>query len=329
MSLLIAGLGIWLGVFFGEVHADDASGGSPEDRLCADVQKTLDIPGAGRGVLDALELVFAGADDKPQADRQAKQFDDFEAFATTLLPGSQPNTLEFASLDIINVSNRYSVLVPPRWRYGDWAQREQLVRRLWEHAKAVRTKNALAASRAAKAALLLTAQDCFRMQASLLGLLRDPQCAALTNTDPALVQALIDEVTPAHDSGAGRMHRVESIGAPLNYCIESEKVDEEYARQAALIVTGFRGGWQNAMTRDERWEMTNLMWRFVCLSRANHDEKSVTDVTIVVHELLPQTTDKYAKRWLGETLTVPGDRPKSSGVKFYHDPNQTKPGRGP
>jgi hypothetical protein len=294
---------------------------------CLEVQRALSIPPSGRGIFDALLRVFAGSTDKASALARAKSFDELDAVATAVLAGSDPGALELMVLDVTNVANRYEVLVPPQWKFGDRTQRGVLVSRMWQRAKDTRLKDSANAQRLARAAMGILAQDTFG--SSPVGLLHDPECASLVGLKSGEVAALLKIYTPPKSTGAERMARVEAVGEPLNRMIANGKADAQYQGDAQLLVKGFRSSWPGANGHDEQWRLANLLWRFNCLSKSNSDQNSVAQIASIVRDLTPQTSDPYAKRWLEEVLTVPGARPKDSGVRFFHEPNQLKPGKGP
>ena len=177
-SWKLLGCAVFTSVLLGASRADADSDSYPEDRVCADVQRMVGISSQGRGILDALAKVFGGAQDRKQAFAVAKQFEDVGRFADLVLGGSEPRLLEIQILDVTNVANRFSICDPPRWRFGDWGQRDALARHLWDRAKSLQPHDPAGATHLGKAAVALCAQD--RFDSSPLGLfLRDPRVRAL------------------------------------------------------------------------------------------------------------------------------------------------------
>jgi hypothetical protein len=298
------------------------------DHLCSEVQQALRVLEAGNGVVDALRLVFADASDTSAANVAAEQFKSFDQFAGLLLAGCTPRLLETMTLDATTVANRTAGLQPPAWQLGNWAQHGRLARRIWEEAKTRMDKDPEKASRLAIAAMVLAAQDRFN-PSPLAQFLKDPAAANMTGVEVKQLQALFKEVDLTKKLSEETFARRAAVAEPLNRCIEFAKPGQEYGTNAASVVDGFRQGWPRVTSRDEAWLLSNLVWRFYCLSRANADQKSIDAVTGLVKELGPRTDDLYARRWLEQVLTIPGERPKNSGVRIIRDPNEMKPGKGP
>jgi len=315
----------WCAFLVAEVDAAaPPTTGYPIDGFCAQVTDLLGVPPNGSGVLDALTLVYGDVADKVQADAATSAFTRFDEFAQKLLAGSEPRLLETRVLDLIDVASGDQAEKPPAWRFGSHGQRLFFGQRMWHEAKRVRPTDPARAARLGKAAILLQVQDLF---SGGPGLLRDPACPSLVSVDAKQIQPLLDQFSMPYRDAHAAFGRIAAIVQPLERCIAGGKPQEEYQKDAADVIKAFHDAWPQLTSRHDCWQFAHLLWQFVCLSRDRHDQSSIDRAQAVVSELAPATVDPYAKPWLEQAMTMPGERPKTTSIRILTEPNQMKPAR--
>lgn len=205
----------------------------------------------------------------------------------------------------------------PRWKFGSYSSRRQIVERLWKEAQEALTSNPLSARRYARSALLMASQEAFHFAtAMVLSLLNAPdyeQIAAWPANAMVELRARMESEQQALATFSSLMILAAQLFEPLIGNSEAASADAvslaklfSVLNEMVVLAEGRRA---------IQWRVANFAWRISNLARSRNDSAALAELGKKCDAWGRQVQDSYFDRCLEEALSNEAPPPKTVGYR--------------